>query len=274
MLKNTNANEDLHYIGSRTYKNNEFNHRNDTDSANSCNMNYNYTQIRSYIPLKDIFGDKNEKKEWAMYIIKRVEDRIIYDQLILPYDAQTYNWEGYGKITMESGRNANQLRMLQSEVIKRKSARGGGQGWGDLGYVVPDKTYTRTGFNEERGVANWFRVYDNQTGYGQFTGYNYTPWYEDRWASSAYLEFTGNVATLSFEKTHAQVKVQHIDKTTSHLLKEEEKQVELGKNYKVKPKKKGYFTESDGNEYLAVPHRNNQEFRSEEHTSELQSRGH
>src|SRR5690625_2893885 len=269
MLLNTNANEDLHYTGLRTCKNNEYDIAHNPAYANtphpkhkktSCNMNYNYTQFRAYIPLKDIFGDKNEKKEWAMYIIKRVENRIIYDQLILPYDAQTYNWEGYGKITMESGRNASQLRMLNSEVIKRKSARGGGQGWGDLGYFVPGKTYTRTGFNEERGVANWFRVYDNQTGYGQFTGYNYTPWYEDRWASSAYWEFTGNVATLSFEKTHAQVKVQHIDKTTSHLLKEEEKQVELGKNYKVKPKKKGYFTDSDGNEYLAVPHRNNQEF--------------
>lgn len=260
MLGNTSANPDMDHKGLKTCPNGAYNRRADPAYESSCNMRYNYTQFRAYIPIKDLFGGRNEGKVWELFIIKRVEDQVVYDELILPYKTETYDWKEHGKITMSSGRNTNTLRMLHSEVIKQKKPRGGSSGVGDLGYFVPGKIYRSTSVNESKGVANWFEVIDDQKGFGPFKPPTYQATNEKRWTSSAFWEFHGDVARLSLDITHATVKIQHIDETNKKLLDEESRQVKLGNTLTVSPKTKGYFKDKDGNEYIAVPHRNKQKF--------------
>src|SRR5690625_2258526 len=261
MLTNTSANPDIHDDALKRCPNNAFNRKADESYGSSCNMDYKYTQFRAYIPLNDVFGnDKDVNKVWNMYIIKRVEDRIVYDELVLPYDTKVYNWSNRGKITMESGQDNDKLRSIGVDVVKRKSPRGGGVGWGSLGYFVPGQLYNRTGFNESSGVTNWYRVYDNKRGTGPFDTPNHVPSYENRWASSAFWDFIGGIAMLSMEKTHVKVNILHIDSKTNKLLDEEKRDVKVGNTLTVKPKSKGTFKDSNGNDYIAVPHPDRQEF--------------
>lgn len=260
MLNNTSANPDVDHRSLDICPNDAYNRMNDPAYKSSCNMKYNYTQFRAYIPLEDLFGGENEGKTWNLYIIKRVEDQIVYDELILPYETKIHEWTDNGKIRMDSGRNTRDLRMLQSHVIKQKKPRGGGSGAGGLGYFVPGKLYRSTGVNESEGVANWFQVLDNQKGFGDFKPPLYQATNERRWTSSVFWDFYGDVATLSLEITHAKVKIQHIDKSNSKIMSEETRQVKLGETLSVKPKLKGYFKDKYGNDYIATPHRNAQEF--------------
>lgn len=254
MLTNTSANPDIHDDALKRCPNDAFNRKADKSYGSSCNMDYKYTQFRAYIPLNDVFGnDEDVNKVWNMYIIKRVEDRIVYDELVLPYDSKVYNWPNRGKITMESGQDNDKLRSVGVDVVKRKSARGGGGGWGSLGYFVPGQIYNRTGFNESSGVANWYRVYDNKRGTGQFNTPNHVPSYENRWASSVFWDFVGSVATLTWKKTHVDVTVHHKDARTNTVVKTERLKApyKSSNNYTLRPKQKGELKDDKGNEILS-----------------------
>lgn len=252
MLGNTSANPDLRDASLKTCGKNAFKKKADKNLSSSCNMDYQYTQFRAYIPLEDLFQGQSYDKEWEMYLIKRVENQVVYDELILPYETKSYQWGSQGKVTMQSGVDSDKLTMTVDNAIKRKSPRGGGNGW-TLGYFVPGKTYTTTGFNESEGVANWYRVKDDQKGVGSYKPPLYKPTFQNRWTASTYWDFNGTIATLSLEKTHAHLRIQHIDATTQNLLKEEKEVVRANKKYSFYPKKNGYFKDKDGNPYIATP---------------------
>lgn len=247
MMRSGTADRDIHfnYFGNwRRCDNNEYmvdpgdhNRRRDGKTV-GCNMDYDMTRFRAYIPLNDLFKD-DQGAEWAFYIIKNIDGHLVYDRLILPFSHNGLDWNN-GKLKLESRENTNTLRITQDNtVIKREKARGSQ----DLGrFRTAYNPYTKEAQNESTGVANWYGVRDKGSGYNRIV-----------WTSSVYWDFGGSIAILSWERTKADVTIRHIDANTDTVLETERRNgLNIGTTYTFNPKPRGTWKDKDGNPFVPI----------------------
>lgn len=249
MRANTTANNDIWDGKFGKCPSTAFNRPTVYGKTGACNMDYNFTQFRAYIDMREVFGEGNEDKEWLMYIIKRVEDQIIYDELILPFDTEVFTWR-QGEVTMQSGQDARNLRMVAVDVIKRASVGGSGPS-GNQRYFAPFEVYRTNGLDESNSshVAVQYRVYDNIS--ATVSGRNYVATNSNRWAASTFWEFGGSIATLSYKRKSFDVNIteKYVDKSTGRTIKQNTKTVryegkDIVKNYAFQDIPNYHFLES------------------------------
>lgn len=161
-----------------------------TNKPNStCNMRYNNIDFQAYLPIQELFPDPTEAATWNLYIVKKVDNRIVYDELILPFEFNSLSYKG-GNIKLSSGINANKLIMNNEGVLRRRYVKQTAQSvaaeLGEDRYFTPGRTYTRVASNEAYTVV-FYGVRSPHDGN------------ETKYASSAYWLFGGDQAKLSFE---------------------------------------------------------------------------
>lgn len=207
-----------------------------------CNMEYKWVGFRAYIPLNDLFKVGNE--EWQFYLIKAVkgygrDTKLVYTELILPYSHSGIKWNG-GELSFSSGEDHSTMIMSTSDVIRRTEPRGVGSG-ATLGYFTEHQSYRWAKSDESTGVVVWHGVYSPHDSNAI------------RWAASAYWHFGGQIATLTWKRTKADITIQHIDAKTQNILLQEKVTVDMNKKYTVNPKAKGTFKNELGYSYVASP---------------------
>lgn len=248
---NTSANSDVHDGQFSLCPSNAFNRPVVAGQRGACNMDYQYTQFRAFLNLRDIFTGLNEGKEWLMYIIKRVEDQIVYDTLVLPFDTESFQW-GNGTVTMRSGDDARSLTMVGTDVIKRNTIGGVGPS-GNQRYFAPGGVYRTNAVDDSPSnkVAVWYRVFDNVN--RTVGGRTYVATNTNRWAASTFWEFGGSIATLKYSVEKANVLVKHVDANNNTLITQETiPGQKIGSNYTAKAKAKGVLKDSNGNPYVVI----------------------
>lgn len=252
-MSNLNATKDIEYNSQSTSPGNIWNKCGASVKNKSnleCNMAYEWVGFKAWIPLNELFPDGTINASWRLYIVKNVENHVVYDELRLPFNMRDLNHNN-GKVSMSSGLNANNLIMIGSPVIKRTSPRSNESGW-NVGYFTEGKTYNRVNQNEQNSTAIWYGVRDGGT----------------RWASSVYWGFGGDQAVLSYERNTkkcpdgstvyvgeactVEVTIYHKDINTDKNLDIEKKKATVGKEYSFSPKKKGAFKDSQGRPYVSV----------------------
>jgi uncharacterized protein (DUF2141 family) len=175
------ATEDLEYNnqGSGIYNRcpNSATNKNNLD----CNMEYVNVTFTAYIPLDDLFSNKFEAAKWEMYLVKRVDNQIVYTPLIVPFDFSKLSYNG-GRIDLTSGVNANKLRMNDYPVIRRDYPRQPANQAPNV-YFTNGSYYTRIDA-DETDTAVWYGV---SYGGGK------------KWANTAYWTFGGDQAALTYD---------------------------------------------------------------------------
>ncbi|MCM3364340.1 PKD domain-containing protein [Niallia sp. MER TA 168] len=153
-----------------------------------CNMKYQDVSFNAYLPLEELFN-KKEKANWDLFIVKKVQNQIVYTPLILPFEFSNKAYEG-GKLSLSSGTNTNTLEMNAEGVLRRKTPRESAPSvideLGNNRYFTQGKTYTKVDF-EESQTAVWYGVrspHDSN---------------KTKWANTAYFTFKGDQAKLSFQ---------------------------------------------------------------------------
>jgi len=158
------------------------------DNQLDCNMRYDNVGFNAFLPLKQLFPSKSEKATWKLYIVKRVDNHIVWDRLILPFtfDNRTYNG---GEISLTSGLNASTLKMIGTDVLRRSYPRETASSvintLGSDRYFTTDNNYTRLS-SDETETAVWYGVrspHDNNA---------------TKWANTAYWQFSGSQAVITY----------------------------------------------------------------------------
>lgn len=224
--------------------------------SDTCNMYYKSVGFKAYIPLKELFPDENKSGEWELYIVKRVGTgsklNVVFDQLITPFEFSGKTFQK-GTISLDSGINAKQLKMLTSNAIRRSGPRATDNGGH---YFTKGKTYTYRDHSEKYTMI-WYGVrspVDND---------------QTKWAGSLYWRSLGDPATIRYdtsgktcpdgskvpksEPCTVDVTIRHVDMDTGKLLRTDKKKSTVGDDYSFKPAKNGTFTNSNGIPYTATP---------------------
>lgn len=237
-----NGNKEIYFGGKRWCNDNE---RFKSDSE--CNMEYKFAGFRAYLPLEDLFPNGGET--WSLYLIKNISGHMVYTPLYIPFDKADRDWKNpnldnlNGELSLKSSADVelgHSVRPTGQYTLKRVSANPSSD---STGYFVRGKKYRITGLDETTGVTNQFRLRVPEEGNA------------NRWASSTYLRYTGSVARLSWNRTQAIVKVNHIDKDTNKVLETNESRRTINKKYTFAPKTKGTLTDDKGRPYIASPSR-------------------
>lgn len=210
-----------------------------------CNMKYHWTGFEASIPLKEVFEEK--EGEWELYIIKNVRGNLLREELILGSGFDSLRWND-GDLNFSSGQDTNKLIMVNSGVARRINP--GPRTDADSGkYFQQHNMYTTVRISEANGVPVWYGVRSPHDG-------NST-----RYTGSMYWQFGGDVATLSWKKTHVDVKINHVDKDTNNLLDTESKSIKIGSNLNVQPRaNSNNMVDKNGFQYIADPKREEQRF--------------
>lgn len=225
-----------------------YNKRND-----ECNMYYHNVGFVAHIPLNELFPNGTTEEVWKLRIIKKVENRVIWDDLKVPFQFKDLDFS-LGKISLDSGLNAGNLVMANDGVARRNFPRE--TGWSGGRYFANGQTYQRAAQNEENTVV-WYGVSSPEEA-GQ-----------TRWAGSAYWIFGGQPAKLSYkigQKTcpdgsivnldqtcSIKVDIKHVDAKSNKVLREDHHKVKIGSNYNYTPEQKGVFKDTNNNPYVASP---------------------
>lgn len=254
-MTNLNATKDIEYNKQSNDPKNIWNKCSATaknkNNITDCNMAYEWVGFKAWLPLKELFSD-NSNGEWDMYIVKNVENHVVYDTLRIPFNFNQLNYSN-GKLNLSSGINASRLTMIGEQVVRRTSPRSSESGW-DVGWFNTGNTYNRKSTNESLGTAIWYGVRDSGS---------------TRWASSANWQFGGTQARLTYEVSQKKcpdgsvvnvdqdcqvnVTLYHKDAKTGDTLEKEKAKATVGKSYSYSPKGRGHFKDSDNNPYVASP---------------------
>lgn len=153
-----------------------------------CNMRYDNVGFDAYLPLDELFSDPNESASWVLFLVKRVDNHIVYTPLSMPFNFSDTSFSK-GKISLTSGLNANSLQMNETSVIRRTEPRQSAAAYynkyGKFNYFTTNKFYTRIDADEDE-TAVWYGVRTPEESNAK------------RWATSAYWTFGGNQALLSY----------------------------------------------------------------------------
>lgn len=84
-----------------------------------CNFNYREAGFVLNVDLDALFKDKTEKKEYKMYLVKRVNDMIVSAEMAIPNDTTSYDF-GYGKLDLDGHATPgnNQITVNRTGVPK------------------------------------------------------------------------------------------------------------------------------------------------------------
>lgn len=248
MLLNTHAatkakgkNSDIYYDnGSKTRwcRDNEY-----RKEQQACNMEYKHVGFRAHIPLKELFPSTKENRTWKLYIIKNINGRLVYDQLVLPFNINSRTWNK-GTLTLKSevkNKKGHSLIALGSKTRKR---------------IRPESRDVDPRFSKYFRQGNSYKI--NRT---RLLTDSVTPFYglivpEDgnveRWTTSAYMRANGEIATLSYRRTVFDVTVKHVDKNSGETLLNEGKKEYSRGTYTFSPKGKGTFKTPEGYSYVPL----------------------
>jgi hypothetical protein len=166
----------------------------------SCNMEYGYVYFRALLPLDDLFSNGATQSAWGLYIIKEVENHLVYDTLAVPFDAKSVDYKS-GVVDLQSGVNNDKLKVIASQVIKRVGPSTSSQALAPVGqaerYFIRGNTYplvkssTLSDYvNEAQGINVRYRVKDVTAKYGS----------RDVWISSAFAMNTGTQTMLKYTR--------------------------------------------------------------------------
>lgn len=238
--KSEGANSDIYYnSGSKTRwcRDNEYRKEQET-----CNMEYKHVGFRAHIPLKELFPN-HENREWRLYIIKNINGHLVYEQLKIPFNIEAQNWN-HGVVSIESdldNKKGHYLRALGGSTLKRLAPKTRNVDPRFSRYFIKGGIYK---IDEmlllNNGVTAWYGVIVPEDGNVK------------RWTTSAYLDVSGEITTISYKRTSFLVGVHHIDKNTNKvLLKEEPKLYKRGK-HTFKAKEKGAFKTPEGYSYVPL----------------------
>ncbi|MGE6755952.1 hypothetical protein ACQKFO_21360 [Rossellomorea sp. NPDC071047] len=174
------ATEDLEYNNQGSGVWNECSASATNKNNTTCNMRYEDVGFTAYIPLDEIFASQKEDAEWKLYIVKRVDNQIVYSSLIVPFEfsALSYNT---GKVDLSSGTNTRLLRMNDYPVIRRDYPRQSASSAPNV-YFTNGNYYTSIDMEESK-TAVWY-------------GVNYGG--AKKWANTVYWTFGGSQAVLSY----------------------------------------------------------------------------
>lgn len=178
---NISATEDVEYNNQGTGVYNECpSDATKKDNQLDCNMRYDSVGFNAYLPIEELFPDIDKAASWRLYLVKRVDNHIVYTPLVVPFEFDNLSHNG-GEISLSSGVNANKLEMIGTNVLRREYPR---QNANEItGYFSRGTVYTKKD-QEENQTAVWYGVNYNGT---------------TRWASTAYWLFAGDQAILSFK---------------------------------------------------------------------------
>lgn len=218
-----------------------------------CNMYYKSVGFKVHIPLNDLFPKGEESTKWSIYIVKKVENKVLYDEMRLPFEFSDLDFND-GKINLSSGINAKQLRMNTEGVLRRAKPREGGLD--NLIYFTQGATYQMKTYDQS-GVVIWYGVASPKDGG------------KTKWAASPYWNFAGEIATISYQSTKKtcpdgsvidstqkcsiDITIKHKDSGSGKILRTDHKTLKEGTSYTFVPEKKGVFKDSKGNPYVASP---------------------
>jgi hypothetical protein len=183
---NIDASKDLEYNSQSTNPDSIWNECSSsaTNQNNlTCNMRYESVGFTAYIPLNELFSNPNEKAEWQMFLIKRVDSHIVYSPLIVPFEFNELNFLT-GKIDLSSGVDSKILRMNDHPVIRRSYARQPASSAANK-YFTKGDYYTNLDMEESK-TAVWYGVKTPEDSYAK------------RWANTTYWTFAGQQASLSY----------------------------------------------------------------------------
>lgn len=254
-MTNLNATKDLEYNKQSNDPKNIWNkcssNAKNKNNITDCNMAYEWVGFKAWLPLEELFSD-NSNGEWNMYIVKNVENHIVYDTLRIPFNFNQLNYSN-GKINLSSGINANRLTMIGEQVIKRTSPRSSESGW-NVGWFNTGNTYNRVSTDESSGATIWYGVRESGN---------------TRWSSSSNWQFGGTQARLTYEVSQkkcpdgsvvnvgqdckADVTLYHKDAKTGDILETVKTKATVGKSYSFSPKERGHYKDSNKNPYVASP---------------------
>ncbi|MGF9975477.1 DUF5704 domain-containing protein [Viridibacillus arvi] len=150
----------------------------------TCNMKYEDVAFDAWIPLDELFPNINEADKWKMFIVKRVNSKLVYTELFVPFDFDSLKY-GLGVIDMTSGVDATTLQLNSYPVIRRTSPRANQTG-AVKGYFVNGKKYKSVKY-DEKDTAIWFGVKSPHDGGAT------------RWAASPYWNFGGDQAVIKYK---------------------------------------------------------------------------
>ncbi|MEG6533208.1 PKD domain-containing protein [Caldibacillus thermoamylovorans] len=148
-----------------------------------CNMRYDDVGFLTYISLEELITDGTKPSEWKLFIVKRVDDMMVYDKLVLPFVMMPQPYK-YGQIQLLSRVDANRLLMNSPNVIKRTGPMQNDATGAIYGYFNYLNDYYAYGV-DETSTTIWFQVWDSQS-----SSY--------RWAPSVYWTFGGSQAVISY----------------------------------------------------------------------------
>ncbi|WP_019156864.1 PKD domain-containing protein [Robertmurraya massiliosenegalensis] len=156
--------------------------------SDDCNMRYDNVGFDAYLPLNELFPDIGTASQWKMYLIKKVNNHVVYVPLIVPFEFSNLSYQ-HGQVSLSSGMNTNTLIMMTTNALRRTyKNQPASEIVNSLGadrYFTLGQPYTRVNSNET-GTAIWYGVRSPKDG-------NST-----RYAQSGYWGFGGTQALLSF----------------------------------------------------------------------------
>lgn len=185
---NLSATEDLEYNNQGSGVWNECASTATNKNNLTCNMRYENVGFSAYLPLKELFPDDYENAEWALFIVKKVDNWIVYTQLKTPFEFGNRAW-GKGNLSMRSGGQASMVKTLDYPVTRRTYPR---QLPSQVGrkYFSVDRLYQMID-QEETQTTIWLGMRTPEDGNAK------------RWANSVYFGTAGTQARLKYTPTQA-----------------------------------------------------------------------
>ncbi|TKC15186.1 hypothetical protein [Robertmurraya kyonggiensis] len=157
------------------------------DNQLDCNMRYDDVGFNAYLPVNELFPNPNESASWVLFLVKRVDNQIVWTPLILPFQFDNSQYSK-GYISLDSGIDPSWLKMIADSVIRRLYPR---QPVDTIAtkYFTPYQLY-RSLTVDESETAIWYGVQTPEDGN------------ETRWGNTAYFDFTGKQALLSYRSNY------------------------------------------------------------------------
>lgn len=183
---NLSATEDLEYNNQGAGVWNECSASATKKNNLSCNMRYDNVGFSSYLPIKELFPDSNEEAEWALFIVKKVDNWIVYTTLKTPFSFSNKNWNK-GHLSLRSGGDANLLRTEDYPVIRRTYPRQPANTIGAY-YFTKNRLYPLID-QEETQTTIWYGLKSPEDGNSK------------RWANSVYFGTAGTQARIKYTPT-------------------------------------------------------------------------
>lgn len=187
--RNLSATEDLEYNNQGAGVWNECSAGTTNTPNDVCNMKYENVGFDAFLPINELFPNQNEKAVWRLFIVKKVDNQVVYTPLILPFEFDNKSFNS-GIVSLTSGVNARTLIMNNSGVLRRSYPRE--LAASVINQLGTDRYFTEGGSyqqidSEETQTAVWYGVPSSRDGGAK------------KWAATAYWRFGGDQAAIEFE---------------------------------------------------------------------------